>query len=80
MTLHHDDTIRSCHELAPGDGIKAFFEGTLAHRGTVTELAPDHGLFWIMDNLTGSRRLLDMTDFQIVREDLPASGPRSTAA
>jgi hypothetical protein len=33
---------------------------------SVTERVPDHGLFWIMDELTsGGRRLLDMADLKI---------------
>jgi hypothetical protein len=28
---------------------------------------PEHGLFWIMDDLAGGRRLLDMAELEIVR-------------
>jgi hypothetical protein len=62
--------IGSCDELAPGDAIEAFDENTLVCRGPVIEIAPQHGLFWILDTLTGSRRLLDVAEFSIVR--LPA--------
>jgi hypothetical protein len=60
----------SCDELQPGDAIEAFYKGTLLYRGPVTEIAPQHGLFWILDTVTGSRRLLDVAEFSIVR--LPA--------
>ncbi|MBD1543574.1 hypothetical protein G9E11_15280 [Arthrobacter sp. IA7] len=62
--------IGSCDELKPGDAIEAFYKGTLLYRGPVTEIAPRHGLFWILDTVTGSRRLLDIAEFSIVR--LPA--------
>jgi hypothetical protein len=62
--------IGSCDELVPGDAVEAFIENALVHRGPVTEIAPDQGLFWILDTLTGSRRLLDTAEFSIVR--LPA--------
>lgn len=35
--------------------------------GKVTDMIPDLGLFWIMDTLTGGRKLLDMAEFGIVR-------------
>ena len=62
--------IRSCEELVPGDAVEAFYKGTLVHRGPVTEVAAGRGLYWILDTLTGSRRLLDTAEFSIVR--LPA--------
>lgn len=62
--------IDSCNELAPGDAIEAFYKNSLVHRGPVTEIAPEHGQFWILDTLTGSHRVLDISDLSIVR--LPA--------
>lgn len=59
--------VRSCHELSAGDEINARHKGALVHRGQVTEVLPDHGLFWIMDELSGSRRLLDMAELEIAR-------------
>lgn len=59
--------VQSCHELLAGDDISARYKGVLVHRGKVTEVVPGHGLFWIMDELTGSRRLLDMADLDITR-------------
>jgi len=34
-------------------------------------MVPDHGLLWIMDDLRGGRRLLDMSELEIVRVDSP---------
>lgn len=59
--------VRSCDELSAGDKINARYNGILVHRGQVTEIVPGRGLFWIMDELTGSRRLLDMADLEIDR-------------
>jgi hypothetical protein len=73
--------IGSCEELAPGDAIEAFYRNTLVHRGPVTEIAPDLGLFWILDTLTGSRRVLDISEFSVVRlsahyREVLLTGPR----
>jgi hypothetical protein len=62
-----EETVGTCHELATGDFILARYKGSLVHRGSVTERVPGHGLFWILDELTGRRRLLDMADLEIVR-------------
>lgn len=70
MTSIEPVVIRSCAELTAGDAIEAFYRNTLVHRGPVTDVAPERGLFWILDTLTGSRRLLDVSEFEIVR--LPA--------
>ena len=70
MSSIDHDVIGSCDQLAPGDAIEAFYKNTMVHRGPVTEIAPEQGLFWILDTLTGSRRLLDIAEFEIVR--LPA--------
>jgi len=64
--------ILSTSELNYGDRINAFYKGTLVHRGYVTDIAPHHELFWIMDHLTGGRRLLDVSEFRIVRASMHA--------
>jgi hypothetical protein len=70
MNSNDQFVIGSCDELSAGDAIEAFYGSTLVHRGPVTEVALDQGLLWILDTLTGSRRLLDMSELEIVR--LPA--------
>ena len=70
MSSNDDIVIDSCDELSPGDSIEAFYGSTLVHRGPITHIAPAQGLFWILDTLTGSRRLLDISELEIVR--LPA--------
>lgn len=72
MTVDEKTFVQSCHELTAGDEIIAFHKGSLVHQGRVTERVPDHGLFWIMDQLTGGRRLLDMADLEIFRTLSPA--------
>jgi hypothetical protein len=71
MNADEKTIVSSCHELATGDEIDARYKGALVHRGRVTERAPDHGLFWIMDDLTGGRRLLDMAELEITRVQRP---------
>lgn len=59
--------VYSCLGLLAGDEITARHMGTLLHRGRVTDIAPDQGFFWIMDDLSGGRRLLDLSEVQVMR-------------
>lgn len=64
--------------LVPGDVVEARRGGRLLHRGAVTDVAPHQGLLWIMDTLTGGRRLLDRSEVEISRvpgPELPAAQP-----
>ncbi|MET4093291.1 hypothetical protein [Arthrobacter sp. UYCu712] len=72
MTMSEETVVKNCHDLASGDLIAARYGAALVHQGRVTERIPEHGLFWIMDELTGGRRLLDMADLEIVR--VPRAG------
>jgi hypothetical protein len=63
--MSNETVVGSCHELAAGDLITARYKGALVYRGRVTERVPEHGLFWIMEELTGGRRFLDMADLEI---------------
>lgn len=54
-------------ELLPGDAIEAFYNGTLVHRGPVTGTAPEHGLVWILDTLSGAECFIDLSEVEIVR-------------
>ncbi|MEW9873174.1 hypothetical protein [Arthrobacter sp. HS15c] len=67
--------IGSCYELGSGDAVEAFHENRLVYRGPVTEVVPDHGRFWILDTLTGGRRLVDMSELEIVRIPSPVVEP-----
>ncbi|MGF9646922.1 hypothetical protein AAIH32_03055 [Pseudarthrobacter oxydans] len=61
------DIIGSYDQLKPGDAIEAFHGSVLVHRGPITDVAPDQDLLWILDTLTGSRRVLDTSELEIVR-------------
>ena len=61
----HFVVISSNSELASGDWVEAYYKGALVHRGEVTDIAPNHDLFWILDVLNGGRRLLDIAEFEI---------------
>ncbi|WP_258074152.1 hypothetical protein [Arthrobacter sp. Y81] len=82
MTMGEETVVGTCHELAAGDFIVARYKGALVHRGRVTERVPEHGLFWILDELAGGRRLLDMADLEIgrVRSDVTAQDPGAEPA
>jgi hypothetical protein len=49
-----------------GDQIEESYKGTLVHRGQVTEIALRQELFWTADYLTGSRRLPDIAELEIL--------------
>lgn len=74
MTENETFTIRSCHDLNLGDEIEATYKGVTVHRGRVTDLTPDHNLFWIMDELRGGRRLLDLAELKVTRSPDTAQG------
>lgn len=80
MTATKKIAITSCLELNPGDEVEATYQAVLVHRGRFPEVAPDHGLFWITDNLTGGRRLLDMAELDINRFQATPSAQATTAA
>lgn len=63
----HPAVIRSNSELTPGQFIEAYYKGTLVHRGEVTDIAPDPELFWMMDVLTGNRKLVDIAEVEVLR-------------
>ncbi len=52
--------VRSCSELSPGDRIEAWRHGKLLHRGRVMAVVPELHLFWLLDDCTGMRQLLDL--------------------
>lgn len=62
-----------------GDQIEAWHNGKLFHRGEVIRTVAATNLFWILDERTGTRRLIDTEALVIVRVAAPAAG-RGTAA
>ena len=62
-----------------GDQIEAWHNGKLFHRGEVIRTVADTDLFWILDESTGTRRLIDTEALVIVRVAAPAA-KHSTAA
>jgi hypothetical protein len=65
-------------ELSAGDCIEAYYKGTLVHRGEVTDIAPNHDLFWIWDVLTDGRRLLDIAELEVRKTARTHSHSQST--
>lgn len=79
MALESERVIHRCAELSRGDEIEARFGGRAVHRGTVTEVQPHLGLFWITEPKMGARRLVDMRGLEVVRlPKSPAPESRST--
>jgi hypothetical protein len=58
--------VRTCDDLAPEDWVEARSDGQLLHCGAVTETAPHLGMFWMMDTVTTSRKLLIFSEYEIV--------------
>ena len=67
MTFDRDLIVHDCADLAVGEQINAWQGGRLFHTGTITDLLPAMGLFWIREQGLGERRLLDMSELQITR-------------
>ena len=78
MAEGEDLTVRLGTHLSVGDYVEARHKGRLDHLGTVTDTHPVMGLFWIMGDLTGGRRLLDLAELEIVR--FPDAFSKSTDA
>lgn len=66
--------VLSCEELSVGDGIEAWHNGKLFHRGEVIRTVAATDLFWILDERTGTRRLIDAEALLILRVDAPGAG------
>lgn len=73
-----EETVADCHDLVAGNLVSARYKGSLVHRGRLTEQVPVHGLFWIMDEVTGGRRVLDRADLEIGRA-ATGTAPRDRA-
>jgi len=58
-------------DLRPGDLVEGRRGGRLLHLGRVTDIAPNQGLLWILDTVSGSRRLLDHSELEITRVPEP---------
>ena len=77
MTAGKEQTVRAAADLSTGDEIEAWHNGRLFHQGPVLRVLPSVGLFWIRDGRTGTRRLLDIEVFDIVRS---GAGKRTTGS
>lgn len=77
MNFVEDLRVQACTELMTGDEIEAWYQGLPSHRGPVTELAPDAGVFWIRDHRSGGRKLLDLEDFVVIRVPTQPTSPAS---
>ena len=75
MTAEVRSRCQSCGELSVGDQIEAWHNGKLFHRGEVIRTVAATDLFWILDERTGTRRLIDAEALVIVRVAAPAATP-----
>lgn len=67
-------------QLRIGDTIEAWHRGRLFHRGRVTDVVPALELFWILDERTGTRKLLDPEALEIRHLEAPAAPTARPAA
>jgi hypothetical protein len=79
MTAEDARQIQSCEELSVGDQIEAWHNGKLFHRGEVIRTVAATDLFWILDERTGTRRLIDAEALVVLRIAVPAAARRSEA-
>lgn len=58
--------VRQISRISPGDNIEALSDGTIYHSGRVTEVLPDMGLFWIFDDKSQLRKLIELNEFTVL--------------
>lgn len=51
--------------LRHGDYIEVWRGEFLHNRGPIIDLAFPHGVFWILDELTGTRKIIDLDESQV---------------
>lgn len=51
--------------LSVGDFIEVRRSTVVYHSGTISEAMPEQGVFWIRDDVTGLRRIVDFDSFDI---------------
>ena len=79
MTAEGARQLHSGEELSVGDEIEAWHNGKLFHRGKVTRTVAATDLFWILDERTGARRLIDAEALVIFRVAVTEAGYRPAA-
>jgi hypothetical protein len=57
--------VRHISRISPGDDIEALGEGTVCRSGRVTEVLPEMGLFWIFDEKSQLRKLIELAEFTV---------------
>jgi hypothetical protein len=67
VTFDAQPLVHECSDLSAGEEINAWKGSHLIHSGTIADLIPAMGLFWIRERALGERRLLDMSDLEITR-------------
>ena len=79
MTVDVAQQVTSCEELSVGDQIEAWHNGKLFHRGEIIRTVAATDLFWILDDRTGTRRLIDAEVLVIRRVAVPGARNGSDA-
>ena len=79
MTVDVGQQVTSCGELSVGDQIEAWHNGKLFHRGEIIRTVAATDLFWILDDRTGTRRLIDAEVLVIRRVAVPGARNGSDA-
>lgn len=51
--------------LSVGDYVEARRGSSPDHHGTILEALPGQGVFWIRDEITGLRRMIDFDSFDV---------------
>jgi hypothetical protein len=75
-----EQVVSDCADLTMGEHVSVWRHGRLCHAGTVTDLLPDMGLFWIREEPLFERRLLDLSEVQVTRTVKPAWQERKNTA
>ncbi|WP_400160439.1 hypothetical protein [Arthrobacter sp. BPSS-3] len=59
--------IEACTDLTPGVDVQVWEQDRVVHRGRVSQVVPSMGMVWIIDARNGARRLVDTSEYDVVR-------------
>lgn len=65
--MDQSNVVLQCSDLQHGDEIEARKGGRILHKGPVNDRLPEMGLLWIMDRISGGRKLLALAELEITK-------------
>lgn len=56
--------VSTCSELTTGDHVEVLLDGVTRFSGRVTDMLPEHRLFWAVSD-SGERRIIEIDQFEV---------------